>query len=439
VSGLRRAMTIVRLGLVQAAIGAVVVLMTSTLNRVMVVELGLPAAVPGALVALHFAVQFLLRPHFGHLSDGRRRTGWIVGGLALLALSGIGASASTLLIEYDRTLGLLAATVAFLGIGAGASAAGTPLLALVAELIAPAQRARAAATVWLMMIAGFIVTTVVASRLLEPFSLHALVRATALVSLAAVSVAMLAMRGLEPAEVPVREAEAAPASFGAAVATVWGDPTARMFALFILASMLAFSAQDLILEPFAGAVFGLTPAETTRVSSVHQGGMLVGMLLCAALATRLGGLRRWAIGGCLASAAAFLLVASAPAVGSVALLRAGVVALGVGNGAFAIGAVGLMMALSVVPGGGGAGVRMGVFGAAQAVAQAVGGFLGAVGSDVAQLALGSTAGGYVAVFALEAVCFVGAAALAWRGAVGVRDTAPLLAPEHGDALLAQVG
>jgi len=60
--------------------------------------------------------------------------------------------------------------------------------------------------------------------------------------------------------------------------------------------------------------------------------MLVGMLLCAALATRLGGLRRWAIGGCLASAAAFLLVASAPAVGSVALLRAGVVALGWATG-----------------------------------------------------------------------------------------------------------
>ena len=56
-SAARRALTIVRLGLVQAAIGAVVVLMTSTLNRVMVVELGLPAAVPGGLVALHFAVQ----------------------------------------------------------------------------------------------------------------------------------------------------------------------------------------------------------------------------------------------------------------------------------------------------------------------------------------------------------------------------------------------
>jgi hypothetical protein len=63
-----------RIGLVQAAIGSIVVLMTSTLNRVMVIELGLAAAVPGALVALHFAVQFLFRPRMGHQSDrgGRR-------------------------------------------------------------------------------------------------------------------------------------------------------------------------------------------------------------------------------------------------------------------------------------------------------------------------------------------------------------------------------
>jgi BCD family chlorophyll transporter-like MFS transporter len=384
-------------------------------------------------------VQLLLRPQFGHLSDGRRRTGWIVGGLVLLAISGVGASASTLLMADHRAVGLVVALIAFLGIGAGASAAGTPLLALVAELIAPAQRARAAATVWLMMIAGFIVTTVVASRMLEPFSLEVLVRATAVVSLVAVSLAIAALWRLEPAVVPVREAEAPPASFASAVATVWSDSTARTFALFILASMLAFSAQDLILEPFAGAVFGLTPAESTRISSLHQGGMLVGMLLCAALAARVGGLRAWAIGGCLASAAAFLLIAGAPAVGSVPLLKAGIVALGIGNGAYAIGAVGLMMALSVVPGGGGAGVRMGVFGAAQAVAQATGGFLGAAGSDVAHALLGSAAGGYVVVFGIEGLCFVGAALLAWRGAVGVREARPILAPEHGDSLLASMG
>ena len=65
---------IVRLGLVQTALGAVVVLATSTLNRVMVVEYALPAIVPGALVALHYAVQ-MLRPRLGHGSDvGGRRT-----------------------------------------------------------------------------------------------------------------------------------------------------------------------------------------------------------------------------------------------------------------------------------------------------------------------------------------------------------------------------
>ncbi|MCU0621526.1 MAG: BCD family MFS transporter [Gemmatimonadales bacterium] len=434
------ALTAFRLGLVQAAIGAVVVLMTSTLNRVMVVELRLPAAVPGALVALHFAVQFILRPRFGHASDGRRRTGWIVGGLLLLAVSGVGAAASTLLIAQHRPMGLLVALAAFLGIGAGVSAAGTPLLALVAELIPAERRAKGAATVWLMMVAGFIVTTVVASRLLEPFSLVAMVRATAIVSGAAVSVALLALVGLEPDVVPVRDAEAPPAAFRDAVAAVWGDRTARLFTLFILASMLAFSAQDLILEPFAGAVFGLSPAQSTRIASMHQGGMLIGMLACAFLAARIGGLRAWAIGGCAASALAFLLVASAPALGSVPVLRIGVLALGVGNGAFAIGAVGLMMALSVAPGGGGAGVRMGVFGAAQAVAQAVGGFAGAAGSDVARLALGSTAGGYTLVFALEALCFLGAALLAYRGGVGAAvERSPLLASERSDALLAQVG
>ena len=41
---------IIRLGLVQTSLGAIVILMTSTLNRVMVVELGLAAAIPGLLV-----------------------------------------------------------------------------------------------------------------------------------------------------------------------------------------------------------------------------------------------------------------------------------------------------------------------------------------------------------------------------------------------------
>ena len=86
---------IFRLGLIQAALGSVVVLTTSTLNRVMVVELALPALVPGLMVALHYAVQ-LSRPRMGFGSDqGQRRSPWIAGGMAVLALGGFGAAVGT--------------------------------------------------------------------------------------------------------------------------------------------------------------------------------------------------------------------------------------------------------------------------------------------------------------------------------------------------------
>ena len=87
---------IVRLGLVQTALGAVVVLTTSTINRVMVVELALPAMLPGALVALHYFIQ-IMRPRLGYGSDvGGRRTPWIIGGMIALATGGFGC-------DYCRT------------------------------------------------------------------------------------------------------------------------------------------------------------------------------------------------------------------------------------------------------------------------------------------------------------------------------------------------
>src|ERR1700760_625116 len=83
---------IVRLGLVQTGLGAIVVLTTSTLNRVMVVELAMPAILPGALVAIHYVLQ-VFRPAWGHGSDlGARRTPWILGGMATLAAGGVLAS-----------------------------------------------------------------------------------------------------------------------------------------------------------------------------------------------------------------------------------------------------------------------------------------------------------------------------------------------------------
>ncbi len=426
---------VVRLGLVQAAIGAVVVLMTSTLNRVMVVELALPAAVPGGLVALHFAVQCFFRPRMGHRSDaGGRRSGTILTGMAILGLGGTGATAAVALMSSHLAVGLVTATLAFAAIGVGVSAAGTPLLALLADRVTPERRGRAAAIVWLMMIAGFVLTTVVVGRLIEPFTFLRMVRVAAGVGLVAFLLSLAALYRLEGPGAQ-RATSATGAGFGGALRLAWREPATRRFALFVFVAMLGYSAQDLILEPFAGGVFGLTPGESTRIGSVHQGAMLAGMLLAGALAVRFGGLVRWAAGGCVASGLACLALAVSPGLGGLPALRASLVALGIANGAFAIGAIGSMM---VRARGASAGLRMGIFGAAQAVAYAIGGFLGAAGSDLARAALGSSAEGYAVVFVVEGVLFGVAALLVTRDPEGGDDRLHLGTADDGHALLAAV-
>ena len=115
---------IVRLGLVQSAIGAIVMLATSLLNRVMVVEYALPAALPAGLVAWHYAVQ-LSRPVWGHGSDrGRRRTPWIVFGMGILALGAVLAVDALGLLATRSAWGFALAILAFTMIGAGVGAAG---------------------------------------------------------------------------------------------------------------------------------------------------------------------------------------------------------------------------------------------------------------------------------------------------------------------------
>ena len=189
---------IIRLGLIQAAIGAIVMLATSLLNRVMVVEYALVAAVPAGLVAWHYAVQ-LARPLWGHGSDrGRRRTPWIVGGMAMLAGGALLAVRATVMLPDSALLGGALAIFAFTMIGAGVGAAGTSMLALLASGVVPERRAAAAAVTWTMMIAGIVVAAGVAGALLDPFSEARLIGVASGVALTAFALACAAIWRLEP-------------------------------------------------------------------------------------------------------------------------------------------------------------------------------------------------------------------------------------------------
>lgn len=414
--------SIARLGLVQAAIGAVIVLMTSTLNRVMIVELALAAVIPGGLVGLHFGVQ-LMRPHMGFGSDrGKSRIPWIIGGMGLTALSGIAAAVATVWMGTDRLAGLTLAVVSFFMLGVGVSAGSTPYLAYMAERVDEQRMAGAAAMTWILMIAGIIVTASVAGSLLDPYTPLRLVQVTAGVGGAAFVLTLLALVGRGNEEpIHMRRQAGDEDSFKVVWRAMWGDPQSRAFATFIFVSMLAYSAQDIILEPFAGAVFGMTPGESTRIAGLQHGGVLIGMILGAIGAARFGTLVGWAAAGCVASAAALVSLVLMPAAGSVAGLKISVFALGFANGIFAVAAIGSMMGLTIRGRAGGAGMRMGFWGAAQAIAYGLGGMVGAAGSDIARSALGSPAAGYAAVFSLEAMLFVVAAILV---STRVRGSAP---------------
>jgi BCD family chlorophyll transporter-like MFS transporter len=430
---------IARLGLVQAALGAIVVLTTSTLNRVMVVELALPALLPGVLVALHYLVQ-VARPRMGHGSDvGGRRTPWILGGMAVLGTGGALAALATVWMAEQPAQGIALAVVAFALVGLGVSASGTSLLVLLAKRVAPARRAPAATIVWMMMIVGFAMTAGVAGKLLDPYSPERLLAVSTGVSVLAVALAALALYRLEgPATSVASSAEAAataPPAFRAALSQVWNEPAARQFTLFVFISMLAYSAQDLILEPFAGTVFGYAPGASTQLSGVQHGGVLLGMVIVALAGSgaisrllgrggaRLGSLKVWSVGGCLASALALLGLVMAGLTGPGWPLATTVFLLGAANGAFSIAAIGSMMQLAGEGRERREGVRMGLWGAAQAVAFGLGGLVGTAASDLARWLIASPGSAYAAVFFFEALLFLVSAWLASR--IGTTQATPI--------------
>lgn len=421
---------IFRLGLVQMCLGAIVVLTTSTLNRLMVVELAMPAVLPGALVALHYGIQ-ITRPNWGFRSDTKgNRTLFIIAGMGALALGALLAAFGVVVMAAQATLGLMLSIIAYALIGVGVGASGTSLLALLATATEPRRRAAAATITWLMMIFGIAVTAGMVGSYLDPYSPPVLLEVVGVVTAGAFVLTLLAVWGIERRVIAEREAEAAP--FAKGLAEIWAEPRARAFTLFILLSMTAYFMQELILEPYAGLVFAFTPGQSTQLSGAQNGGVFVGMLAVGLLATgfRVGSLRAWVVSGCVGSAAALVAIAMLGEA-QIGLLLPAVVALGFFNGMFAVAAIGSMMALAGEGRGKREGTRMGLWGAAQAVAAGFGGLLGAAAADVLRLWF-DVAQAFGLVFMAEAGIFVLSAVIAARvidhGRRGQSNPMPIAVP-----------
>lgn len=416
-------LSIVRMGLVQLCLGAVVVLTTSTLNRLMVVELALPAVLPGLLVGLHYGIQ-ITRPQWGYRSDtGGKRTRWIIGGMAVLSSGAMSAAYGVVLMETAFLSGLLLSILAYALIGLGVGASGTSLLALLATATHPRRRAAAATITWLMMIAGIAVTAGTVGSFLDPYSPALLLKIVAIVTGGAVVLTGLAVWGIER-RVTIYAPKETPLPFLQGLKEVWAERKARNFTIFVFLSMTAYFMQELILEPYAGLVFEFTPGQSTSLSGAQNGGVFLGMVLVGVCATglRWGSLKFWVISGCIGSAAALALITALGQIGPVAPLVPAVVLLGFANGAFAVAAIGAMMQLAGEGREAREGTRMGLWGAAQAIAAGFGGLVGAASADLLRVITPTDADAFGSVFLFEAALFLVAALMAWHVVDGTRQT-----------------
>lgn len=389
-------------------LGLTSVLVSGTLNRVMIVELALPAA----LVGVFLAIPVLIAPArvwLGYLSDGhplrgKRREPYIVLGTLI---AGLGISGATLIALNGAAVGPVligGGALAFLAFGLGHTLASNTFEALLADKFTGAQRPRAVTLFKIAMFAGILGGALGLGALLDPFSQGRLLAVVGGVALAYTGLATLAVTGQEPPvphlETVARRAASEP--FLAVVRTLlWNDPQARRFFVIVVFSVLGTLAQDVLLEPYGALVLGMSVAQTTRLTALWGTGTILAMALAGVwLIARWGYLPVLRVGLGL-NVAVFGGMLAMGVLGSADGFRALVFALGLGTG---LSMAGLLTAVIEFTTFERAGLLMGVWGTAAELGQASGGVLGGLVVDgVRYLAGGNALLAYGAVFVLESL------------------------------------
>jgi BCD family chlorophyll transporter-like MFS transporter len=349
---------IVRLGLFQLSVGMATTLLAGTLNRVMIVEL----RVPVSLVAIALGIPLLfapLRALVGFRSDvyesvlGWRRVPFIwfgtllqFGGLSIMPFALILLSGDS---NAAPAVGMAATALAFLLVGAGAHTTQTAGLALANDLAPAEARPRVVALLYLMLLAGMVVSSLVLGRLLSNFSQIRLIQVVQGAALLTMLLNVAALWKQEPrvARRPkgARRTEAARPRFRDAWRTFVGGGRAVRLLVAVAIGGVAFSMQDVLLEPSGGQIMGLGVGATTALTALMAGGSIVAFAISARSLGAGGDALRLAAGGALAGVLGLSFVIFAAPLASPALFRAGAVCIGLGKGLFAVGTLTAAMGL----------------------------------------------------------------------------------------------
>lgn len=270
--------------LVHVGVAITAVPVNSTLNRIMITELGLPALLVGVLVAFPYLLS-PLQVLAGSWADhntvwGRHRSPWILIGGLMASFGSYMTSHAVVLMESDFALGLLAAVVTFAIWGLGVNIASVSYLSLLSELSEGESgwRSRAVSVMWTTMIVATIFTSLAISALLQPYSTSALYTAFGFVWLVASAFVLFGSAGIEPASKGKADLHSRAESPRVAIRALAGNPTAQRFFLYLTLVLISIHAQDVLLEPFGGDVLGMPIAATARLTSIWGLGFFITML-----------------------------------------------------------------------------------------------------------------------------------------------------------------
>lgn len=403
-----RWLTILRLGLFQFGMGLSLAPITGALNRVLIDELRVPAVAVALLMAIHYFVS-PVRAVIGFESDqkraaGRWRTPYVILG-AMLTYGGLAcAPFALILLGGDGRLGfatsLLICSLIFLAYGVGVNIVETTYLALVSDITPPKDRGRVLAVLWMMLVLGTVVSSIVVGWLLQTYSHVQLIRvmqSSAVIFILLTWFSLWGQERLRTDGMVDSEFEVATVrmSLPDSLRMLAGQKALRSLFLVLFVATLGFAVHDVLLEPYGGQVLRMSVAATTQLTA------LWGMAMLAAIA--LAGVALWRgrspvlliILGCAVGAAGFLVVSYASNATLVRPFQGGVWLIGMGRGMFLVGSVALIMSLADRAH---TGLFLGLWGVTQALAQGLGTIGGGLARDVAYAWTGNVILGYTSVY-----------------------------------------
>ena len=366
-----------RLALFQVSVGMAQVLLLGTLNRVMIVELSVPAMV----VAMMISIPVLVAPFralLGHRSDtyrsalGWKRTPylwfgslWQMGGLAVMPFALIVLSGDQ--FKGPAWAGEVLAALAFLMAGLGMHMVQTAGLALAADRATDDTRPRVVAMLYILYLVGMGISAVIVGWLLrsyEPLTLVRVVQGCGAATLILNIIAFWKQERVRPMSKAERQAPRP--AFASAWKELMQQDGARRLLVVVFLGTLAFNMQDVLLEPYGGQVLGLSVSATTVLTALWSAGALCGFLWATRRLSRGADPYRQASVGLLIGIAAFSAVIFASPLESTVVFYVGAFAIGLGNGVFGLSTLNAAMARAQT--GAAAGLVLGAWGSAQATA-----------------------------------------------------------------------